>query len=195
MANEPVAGLDRHITSESAPLTLALPACQRGIGAVIASADSDQLITGVQVRPHSVWADDRGHFLEVLRMGQGLPSEFPAETTQVSAALGYPGTIKAFHYHLHQTDLWVPAQGMFQVALVDLRKVSETFGRRNTLYVGTLRPWQILIPPGVGHGYKVIGTQPGMLIYVTDRFYNPKDEGRIPYDESDIAYDWETQHK
>jgi hypothetical protein len=23
----------------------------------------------------------------------------------------------------------------------------------NTLYVGTLRPWQLLIPPGVAHGY------------------------------------------
>jgi len=30
---------------------------------------------------------------------------------------------------------------------------------------------------------------------VTSRFYNPADEGRIPYDEPDIAYDWETQHK
>ena len=187
--------MDRTITNESDPITLEIPSCDQGIGAVIASPDSDQLIAGVQVSPHSLWADDRGHFLEVLRMGQGLPSKFPSETTQVSAALSYPGTIKAFHYHLHQTDLWVPAQGMFQVALVDLRKHSETFGRRNTLYVGTLRPWRILIPPGVGHGYKVIGTQPGMLIYVTDRFYNPKDEGRIAHDEPGIAYDWETQHK
>ncbi len=195
MATKPVTHMDRIITQASDPITLEIPNCDKGIGAVIASAESDQLIAGVQVTPHSVWADDRGHFLEVLRVGQGLPSEFPAETTQVSAALGYPGTIKAFHYHLHQTDLWAPSQGMFQVALVDLRKDSETFGRRNTLYVGTLRPWQILIPPGEGHGYKVIGNQPGMLIYVTDRFYNPQDEGRIAYDEPDIAYDWETQHK
>ena len=194
MASNP-AETDHHITSGSDPLTLVLPTCQRGIGTVIASADSDKLIAGVQVRPLALWADDRGHFLEVLRMGQGLPSEFPAETTQVSAAFGYPGTVKAFHYHLHQTDLWAPAQGMFQVALVDLRKDSRTFGRRNTLYVGTLRPWQILIPPGVGHGYKVIGTQPAMLIYVTDRFYNPEDEGRIAYDEPGIGYAWETEHK
>ena len=34
-----------------------------------------------------------------------------------------------------------------------------------------------------------------MLIYVTDRFYNPQDEGRIAYDEPGIGYDWETQHK
>ena len=71
-------------------------------------------------------------------MTQGLAAAFPPETTQVSAALSYPGTIKAFHFHQHQTDLWVPMQGMFQVALVDLRPESPTFGVKNTLYAGAL---------------------------------------------------------
>jgi dTDP-4-dehydrorhamnose 3,5-epimerase len=61
--------------------------------------------------------------------------------------------------------------------------------------VGNLRPWQLLIPPGVAHGYKVIGTNPSMLIYATDRFYNPSDEGRIPHNDPNLNYDWELQHK
>jgi dTDP-4-dehydrorhamnose 3,5-epimerase len=120
---------------------------------------------------------------------------FAPEATQVSAALSYPGTIKAFHYHLLQTDLWVPAVGMFQVALVDLRIGSRTYGRKNTLYAGSLRPWQVRIPPGVAHGYKVLGERAGMLVYVTSQIYNPKDEGRIAYNHDDLQYDWETQHK
>ena len=59
----------------------------------------------------------------------------------------------------------------------------------------SLRPWQIRIPPGVAHGYKVIGEQPSTLVYLTDRTYDPTDEGRIPYNDSAIAYDWELQHK
>ena len=113
------------------------------------------------MQPFPIWPDDRGYFLEVQRIGQGLAAGFPPETTQISAALNYPGTIKAFHYHLHQTDCWYPRKGMFQVALVDLRPGSPTFGARNTLYVGALRPWQVLIPPGVAHGYKVIGDDDG----------------------------------
>jgi dTDP-4-dehydrorhamnose 3,5-epimerase len=81
------------------------------------------------------------------------------------------------------------------VALVDLRRSSPTFGCKNTLYVGALRPWQLLIPPGVAHGYKVIGEQPSVLVYITNRNYDPKDEGRIAYNHSSIAYDWELQHK
>ncbi len=63
------------------------------------------------------------------------------------------------------------------------------------MYVGDLRPWQILIPPGVGHGYKVVGLEPAILTYVTNRFYDPNDEGRIEYNHPGIHYDWETQHK
>ena len=177
------------------PAPLAIPECSKGIGTVIQSPGSTDLIRGVAVSPFPLWPDDRGYFLEVIRLGSGLASGFPASSTQVSTALSYPGTVKAFHYHLHQTDFWVPAAGMLQVALVDLRTDSPTFGARNTLYVGALRPWQILIPPGVGHGYKVIGESPALLVYVTDRFYDPADEGRIPFDDASIQYDWETQHK
>jgi dTDP-4-dehydrorhamnose 3,5-epimerase len=182
-------------TTIAEPVRISTPKCEKGIGSVILKPDAAGLIDGVRLRPFDIWPDDRGYFLEVIRMRQGLAQEFVPETTQVSAALSYPGTIKAFHFHKHQTDLWVPAQGMFQVVLVDLRPESRTYGVKNTLYLGALRPWQVLIPPGIGHGYKVIGEHPGMLVYVTNRLYDPKDEGRIAYDDPSIQYDWELQHK
>ena len=176
-------------------LELVLPECPKGVGSIISSADSPHLIAGVQVAPVVLWPDDRGYFLEVHRIAHGLAAHFPPERSQVSAALNYPGTVKAFHFHLHQTDCWTPVMGMFQVALADLREGSPTFGARNTMYVGQLRPWQILIPPGVAHGYKIIGSDPSVLVYMTDRFYNPADEGRIPHNDPGIHYDWETQYK
>lgn len=176
-------------------IELVVPTADPGIGKVILSTTSADLIGGVQIKQFSIWPDDRGYFLEIARLGQGLVAEFPTDTTQVSTALNYPGIIKAFHYHRFQTDYWVPAAGLLQVALVDLRTGSPSFGRKNTIYVGSLRPWQLLIPPGVAHGYKVIGDQPSVLVYITNRIYDPKDEGRIPYNDTAIAYDWELQHK
>jgi dTDP-4-dehydrorhamnose 3,5-epimerase len=182
-------------TSVAAPVRVSTPQCEPGIGKVIRKPDSADLIDGVVVQPYDLWPDDRGYFLEVIRMKQGLAASFAAETTQVSAALSYPGTIKAFHFHLYQTDLWVPMSGAFQVALVDLRPESRTYGLKNTLYLGTLKPWQLLIPCGVGHGYKVVGESSAVLVYVTSQIYNPSDEGRIAYNDASIQYDWETQHK
>lgn len=176
-------------------VSISVPSCKFGIGAVILALTSNELIDGVTLQPFPLWPDDRGYFLEVARLQKGLVSQFPPETTQVSAAVNYPGIIKAFHYHRFQTDYWVPAAGLLQVVLVDLREGSRTFGAKNTLYVGNLRPWQVRIPPGVAHGYKVIGREPSTLVYITDRTYDPSDEGRIPYNDSNIAYDWELQHK
>jgi dTDP-4-dehydrorhamnose 3,5-epimerase len=174
---------------------LDIPECEPGIGDLITSPASASLIDGVAIQPLTIWPDDRGYFAEVFRFGKGLVEAYPSATTQVSCALSYPGTIKAFHYHRRQTDFWAPLVGMFQVGLVDLRQDSRTFGKRNTIYVGQLRSWAILIPPGVGHGYKVIGSDPAVLVYATDRFYDPSDEGRLGYDDARIAYEWETQRK
>jgi len=168
------------------------------LGKIIARPDSPDLIDGVRIEPLRVYPDDRGFFTELARLGKGLASNMVPDgvrSIQVSLTLTYPGTIKAIHYHSEQTDLWVPVSGMVQVFLYDLRRRSPTFGAINTIYAGRFQPWEILIPPGVGHGYKALGVDPIQLVYFTDRHYNPADELRLPYDHPDIAYDWETQHK
>jgi dTDP-4-dehydrorhamnose 3,5-epimerase len=195
MGATPVSQTARRISVAGDPLDLVYPRCEPGIGHVITSPASAQLIEGVQAEPFAIWPDDRGYFLEIARMGEGIASTMPLADTQISSALSYPGTIKAFHYHQQQTDYWVAASGMFQVALADLRADSATFGVRNTLYVGSLRPWRLVIPPGVAHGYKVLGNEPGVLVYLTSRKYDGSDEGRIAYNDPDLAYDWELQHK
>ena len=170
----------------------------KSLGSVIVSPKSSELIQGLQIEELKVFADDRGFFTELARLGARIAEKMlpgGESRIQVSATLTYPGTIKAIHYHFEQTDLWAPISGMFQVFLYDLRRDSATFSKINTLYLGQYSPWSILIPPGVGHGYKVVGTQPAMLVYLTNRYYNPNDEGRLAYDHPEIGYDWETQHK
>lgn len=168
------------------------------LGKVIAKSDSPDLIDGVRIESLQVYPDDRGFFTELARLGKGLAAKMIPDDSrkiQISLTLTYPGTIKAIHYHSEQTDLWAPVSGMLQVFLYDLRRNSPTFGAINTIFVGRFQPWEILIPPGVAHGYKALGIEPIQLVYFTDRHYNPADELRLPYDHPDIAYDWEIQHK
>jgi dTDP-4-dehydrorhamnose 3,5-epimerase len=168
------------------------------LGKLISNVNSPDLIEGVRIAPLQVYPDDRGFFTELARLGKGLAAEMLPDDVrkiQVSLTLTYPGTIKAIHYHAEQTDLWAPISGMVQVFLYDLRRRSATFGVINTIFTGRFQPWEILIPPGVGHGYKALGVEPIQLVYFTDRHYNPADELRLPYDHPDIAYDWEIQHK
>jgi dTDP-4-dehydrorhamnose 3,5-epimerase len=170
-----------------------------GCGTNICQPNSPQLIQGIEIEPITQYPDERGLFAELFRFGQpGIGRDFdPANGSriQVSFTISYAGVIKAIHYHFEQTDLWAPLTGMFQVFLCDLRESSPTCGKVNTIFVGSQRPWKLRIPPGVGHGYRILGPDSGMLVYATNRTYNPKDEGRIAFDDAGINYDWVTRPK
>ena len=186
---------ERQLLGERAGLRLVLPHHEHaGIGDVIASLQSSRLIAGVELEPLVQWPDERGCFTELFRFGApGVAQEFNPQSVrqiQVSFTVSYPGVIKAIHYHFAQTDLWAPLAGMFQVFLCDFRDDSPTWGCINTLFIGTQRLWKVRIPPGVAHGYKVIGATPAQLLYATDHFYDPADEGRIAFDDPEINYDW-----
>src|SRR5580658_1442781 len=97
---------DARLLAKLGDLELALPQCEKGIGALIGAPGSKDLIHGVRVQALPVYPDDRGYFMEVQRIGQGLAADFPPATSRVAAAMNYAGAVKAFHYHLHQTDCW-----------------------------------------------------------------------------------------
>ncbi|MDP3741221.1 MAG: dTDP-4-dehydrorhamnose 3,5-epimerase family protein [bacterium] len=130
----------------------------------------------------------RGTLAEILRDDEGLLKKFGQATVTIT----YSGTIKGFHWHERQDDLWFVAAGKVMVVLHDLRADSTTSGLTQTIEAGEDDLKVILIPTGVAHGYKVISEKPAMLIYHTTEHYDPKnlDEKRIPYDDPKIGFDW-----
>lgn len=151
------------------------------------------LIDGVVVKQLTLHADDRGYLLEVVRDDDPVFRE----VKQTTFTVAYPGVIKAFHWHRRQWDVWFFASGMAQAVLYDLREGSPTCGRTAVLYMGERRPLVVAIPPGVAHGYRVLGSEPAALFYHTTEHYDPAspDEERIPYDDPRIGFDWQTKNR
>ena len=147
-----------------------------------------EALQGVRVKPLMRFCDERGYLLEVLRDDDDLLERFGQTTFTVA----YPGVIKAFHWHRKQYDLWFMAMGEAQVVLHDLREDSPTYRRTQVIYAGEHKPLLIVIPPGVAHGYRVLGNKPAAIFYHTSRSYDPADpdEERIPYDDPDIGFKW-----
>ena len=149
------------------------------------------MIDGVAIVDLEVHADDRGQLVEVLKEGGPLYQE----VKQTTCTEAYPGTIKAFHWHKKQTDIWFFCRGMAQVVLHDPREGSPTKGETNVFYMGERALKLLSIPPGVAHGYRVLGNERACLFYHTTEAYDPKDpdEMRIPYDDPGIGFDWTTR--
>lgn len=151
------------------------------------------MIEGVKIKQMKLWCDDRGFFTEVLKMGE----ETFHEIKQTSYSETYPGVVKAFHWHKKQWDVWFVARGMAQVVLHDIRKDSPTYKETNVYCVGEHNRLVIAIPPGVAHGYRVLGPERVGLFYHTTEAYDPQnpDEERIPYDSPEIGFDWTTKNR
>ncbi len=151
------------------------------------------MIDGVKVKEVKRIPDDRGFFAEVLKSGE----ETFSQIKQTSYSETYPDVIKAFYWHKKQTDIWFIAKGMAQVVLYDLRESSPTYRETAVFYAGEENPLVISIPPGVAHGYRVIGARPVGLFYHTSEPYdlNNPDEERIPFDDPKIGFDWSTKNR
>ena len=130
-----------------------------------------------------------GILMEVLRDSEGLLEKFGQTTFTIT----YKGTIKAFHWHKRQDDLWFMPTGKAIVVLYDLREDSSTFGETEVIEAGKDNYKLIVIPKGVAHGYKVLSDEPVMLFYHTTEEYNPDnlDEEKIPYNDKNINFDWD----
>ena len=145
------------------------------------------MIEGVEIKELVTHSDERGFFREVVRDTESIAVEGWA---QVSHSLMFPGVVKAWHVHPTQIDWWYVVSGDLKVALYDIREGSATQGELQEVFLGEHQAARLLkIPAGVAHGCKAVGG-PANLVYFTSSTYTPKEEGRIPYDDPSIGYDW-----
>lgn len=132
----------------------------------------------------------QGYLMEIVRADEGMLKKFGQSVFTVA----YQGTIKAFHWHKKQDDLWFLATGKSRVVLYDMRKNSPTHGMTQVIFGGENDYKLIVIPSGVAHGYQVLSKKAALLFYHVTEPYDKKnpDEERIPYDDPMIGFNWES---
>jgi len=157
------------------------------------------MITGVKIKKLKVFNDTHvagkevvktpGILMEVLRGSEGLMEKFGQTTFTVT----HKETIKAFHWHKNQDDLWFMPTGKAIIVLYDLREDSQTYKQTQVIEAGKNNYKLVVIPQGVAHGYKVLSDEPVLLFYHTTEEYNQKnpDEERLPYNDLKINFDWD----
>lgn len=131
----------------------------------------------------------RGVLMEVLRADEGLLKKFGQTVFTISYG---KGTIKAFHWHRKQDDLWFVATGKVRIVLFDDRPDSPSYRMTDIILAGADDYKLVCIPQGVVHGYQVLTDEPVMLFYHVTETYNAQepDEQRIAHDDPRINFDW-----
>jgi dTDP-4-dehydrorhamnose 3,5-epimerase len=144
------------------------------------AAFTEAEIRDVVVYPLKKFNDDRGWLAELFRHDE-LAEEFYPVMSYISFTK--PGVQRGPHEHVDQADLFCfVGPSTFKLRLWDNREDSPTFNSVMTLFVGENDLSAVIVPKGVVHGYKNVGTTDGMVINCPNRLYMGEGK-REPIDE------------
>jgi dTDP-4-dehydrorhamnose 3,5-epimerase len=130
---------------------------------------SDAAIDGVVFRPILPHNDQRGWLAELFREDE-LPIDVHPVMVYVSETL--PGVARGPHEHVDQTDYFAfLGPGEFCLYLWDARPDSPTYGHRMKTVLGESNKQCVIVPPGVVHAYRNVGTISGWVFNAPNRLY------------------------
>jgi dTDP-4-dehydrorhamnose 3,5-epimerase len=130
-------------------------------------------IDGVVIRVLKRRVDARGWLMELYRHDE-LPDGVAPVMAYVSSTAS--GVGRGPHEHREQTDVLCFVNGAWRLHLWDNRTGSPTYGLHETFEIADGEAVQVVIPPGVVHGYRNVGETDGLIFNAADRLY--ASEGR-----------------
>jgi dTDP-4-dehydrorhamnose 3,5-epimerase len=126
-------------------------------------------IEGVVVRDLRKFVDERGWLAELFRHDE-LEEEFYPAMAYVSST--GPNVQRGPHEHVEQADLFCfIGPSNFKLRMWDNREGSPTYRRVMTLFVGADNPKSVVVPKGVVHAYRNVGSGKGIVINCPNRLY------------------------
>ncbi len=126
-------------------------------------------IQDVIVYPLRKFVDERGWLCELFRHDDIAEEFYPA---MAYISITEAGTQRGPHEHVEQADLFCfLGASNFKLRLWDNRENSPTFRNVMTLFVGADNPQAIIVPKGVVHAYKNVGSEKGVVINCPNRLY------------------------
>lgn len=147
----------------------------------------EKIITGIRFIELENHILEEGDLSEIFRLNlNGTLKELPDfKLTQMIRVKHNPNTVKAWHLHYNQDEVWyiAPSDHLF-VGLWDIREKSRTAKLTMRVVLGGTGSQLLYIPRGVAHGSANFIQKPVDLYSFLNRHFDLKkpDEMRLPWD-------------
>jgi dTDP-4-dehydrorhamnose 3,5-epimerase len=142
----------------------------------------------IDLKNHS---DNRGHFMETYQKERYYTCGIDFQFVQDNRVYSCSNVLRGLHYQISEPFaqlVQVTTGKIFEVA-VDLRQNSKTFGQHIELVLDAKLPQQLILPPGVAHGYLSLEAD-NVVTYKCSGLYKPSDEAGINWRDPDLKISW-----
>lgn len=156
-----------------------------------------KMIEGLKVVEIRRMAGEDGTFEDLLRLDEtGHFELFPEiQVRQINRSKLLPGSIKAWHLHFKQEDVWyIPPEDHMILGLWDVRENSPTKDLKMKIPMGNGMSRVVVVPRGVAHGVVNVASTPGTIFYFVNGQFNinDADERRLKWDALGASF-WEVE--
>jgi len=150
-------------------------------------------IEGVEAWELPLHEDDRGQLVELWRADSPRLKAAGFEPTMAYMSWTLPGFVRGFHVHPGlegqysfsnqgpqgrcfdrvggQRDCFLFLDGTYRLALFDARVGSPSFGKLQQVYAGQHNRKAVIVPSGVWHAYKNVGSERAFVVNFPDQLY------------------------
>jgi dTDP-4-dehydrorhamnose 3,5-epimerase len=137
-------------------------------------------------------ADERGYFVRVLSADDFSQAGIDhAKFVQENQSRSRMRTIRGLHFLAApgEAKLVRCVHGEIFDVVVDVRPSSPTFGKWEHFILDDKRHLQLYIPVGFAHGFQAL-SDVADVCYRHDRYYDPKLDAVVAYNDPEIGIDW-----
>ncbi len=148
-------------------------------------------IPDVLIIEPEVYEDERGFFMETYHEKRYREMGIDVSFVQDNFSFSIGGSLRGLHYQKPNSQakiVYVLSGRIFDVA-VDIRKNSKSYGNWTGKILSASNRRQLFIPTGFAHGYCVLSSS-AVIFYKCSRYYSPKDEGGIIWNDPELNIDW-----
>lgn len=153
-------------------------------------ADDIEIPGLYEIQP-KVFGDARGYFFEVYSEKDFNEAGLTMKFVQDNQSSSTKGVLRGLHFQTQhpQGKLVRAVSGKVYDVAVDLRNDSPTFGKYYGVILDSEKQNQFYIPEGFAHGFYVL-SDTAVFAYKCTDFYDPKGEGGLMWNDSNIGIDW-----
>lgn len=118
------------------------------------------------------------------------------EFVQDNQSLSSKGVLRGLHFQnppYQQGKLVRVIKGSVNDVIVDIRKISSTYGKSFKIKLSEENFKMLWVPPGFAHGFETLEDET-IFAYKVTNYYNKESEGSIIWNDPTLNIEWETEN-
>lgn len=151
-------------------------------------------IPGLIVIEPKLWRDERGYFYESYQQQEFQQAGIDAVFVQDNQSLSQKGTLRGLHAQAEpfaQGKLVRVIQGKVLDVVVDIRKLSPSYGQHFSIELSGDNFKMLWIPPGFLHGFITLADHTIFSYKVSGGLYHKAAEIGVIWNDPDLDINWQ----